>query len=77
MPVNMSTPICSDPSYFEEQYASRVSQTEHCQTDEFDHALFCHLSSNYTCSLKFPVNCNASLGKKKMLNSNVMREICT
>ena len=66
LPLNFSSPICLDPSDYEEQHSSRVSRTSHCQTGEYNHAFLCDLSSDYTCSFKFPVNCNVTLGKQNV-----------
>ena len=64
IPVNMSMPICLEDVGDLEQYSSRVSLTNHCQTDEFNHLISCH--SNYTCTPLFPGNCNATLGEQNV-----------
>ena len=46
-----------------EKHASRVSQTNHCQTKEYNHLYSCNLSSNDTWSFTFPANCNATLDR--------------
>ena len=58
--------ICPEDAHEPEQHASKVSQTKHCQTKEFNHLIQCNLFSNYTCSFKFPANCNATLGNQNV-----------
>ena len=60
VPANKSVPTCLQVTVDEEQHASRVSQTKYCQTQEFNHLISCNLSPDYTCSFKFPANCNAT-----------------
>ena len=65
MPVNTSAPICPDGTgTSKEQHKPRVSQTNHCQAHEFDDLFSCDLSFDYTCSFKFPGNCNVILGNR-------------
>ena len=64
MPGNASAPICQDDTRSKEQHTSRVSQTNHCQAYESDDLLICNLSPDYTCSFKFPGNCNVTLGNR-------------
>ena len=64
MTVNMSVSICPDGTGNEGQYSSKVSQTNHCQVDEFDNLFYCQLSPDYKCSFKFPPNCNVTLGNR-------------
>ena len=62
--VNTSAPICSDGTVKEGLHTSRVSQTNHCKVREFDDLISCHFFPDYTCSFKFPDNCNVTLGNR-------------
>ena len=64
MRVNTSAPICSNDTGSEGKRKSTVSQANHCQVYENDDLISCNLSSDYTCSFEFPVNCNVTLGNR-------------
>ena len=66
MPIGTPVPFCQDASNNEQQYAFTVSQTKHCQIDEFNHVTFGDVSFGYTCSFIFPVNCDITLGKQNV-----------
>ena len=69
MPISTAAPICPDGpdvSSNEEQHASTASQTKHCQTDEFNHVILGEISSDYTCSFAFPVNCDVTLSQQNV-----------
>ena len=52
-PENTTAPICQDGTGSEGHHTSRVSQTNHCQAQEFDFLISCILSPDYKCSFKF------------------------
>ena len=62
IPVDTSFPICLDDVNDLEQYGSQVSQTKHCQINEYNHLISCNLTPDNICSFDFPGNCNATLG---------------
>ena len=64
MPVNTSAPICQDGTGSKGQHKSRVSQTNHCQAQEFDFLISCDLSPDFTCSFEFPGNCKITLSNR-------------
>ena len=61
MRVNTSAPICSNGTGSGWQHIPRVSQTNYCQSNDFEDMISCDLSPDQTCSLKFPANCNTTL----------------
>ena len=63
LPANKSMPTCSVVKY-DDEHASRVSQTTQCQIEVYDDMISCHISSDNMCSFKFPANCNSTLGKR-------------
>ena len=75
MSVNTSAPICQDGNGSKGQHTSRVSQTSHCEALEFDDLISCNLSPDYTCSFKFPGDCNVTFGNRvvnfQCLDNNV------
>ena len=64
MLVNTSATICPDGTSSKGRHTSRVSQTNYCQVQEYDNVISCNLSPDYTCSFKFPSNCNVTLGNR-------------
>ena len=64
IPINKSVPVCPKDADDMKQHASRVSQTNHCHTNEYNHMYHCNLSPDYTCSYKFPANCNVTLSNR-------------
>ena len=74
MPVNISAPICPDGISSKRQHTPIVSQINHCQAHEYEDLISCNLSTDYTCSFKFPGNCNVTLGNRvielQCLNDN-------
>ena len=64
IPGNKSVPACPKDANDMKQHASRVSQTNLCHTYEYNHLYSCNLSPDYTCSYKFPANCNVTLGNR-------------
>ena len=66
MSVNTSVPICPDDANNKEQQSPKVSQTNHCQGQEFDDLVSCDLSPDYTCYFKFPSNCFVTLRNREM-----------
>ena len=60
---NSSVSTCSGQPYLQDQHVSRVSQTKHCQIEEFNHLISCDFTSDNTCSFKFPPNCNSTLSQ--------------
>ena len=63
-PVNDSSSICPKYTSDEEQHESKVSQIIHCHFEDSDELFSCQLSPDYTCSVKFPANCNVVLGTR-------------
>ena len=64
LPLNDSASICPKYSSDEEQHDSEVSRIAHCYSEDSDELFSCQLSPDYTCSVKFPANCNVVLGKR-------------
>ena len=64
LPLNDSSSICPKYTSNEEQRESRVSQITHCYSEDSDELFSCQLSPDYTCSFKFPANCNVILDKR-------------
>ena len=62
--VNTSATICPDGTSSKGRHTSTVSQTNFCHVQEYDSVISCNLSPNYTCSFKFPSNCNVTLGNR-------------
>ena len=61
---NSSVPTCPGQTGQHEQHISRVSGMKRCQIEEFNHLISCNLTSDNTCSFKFPPNCNSTLGER-------------
>ena len=61
---NSSVPTCPGQTGQHEQHISRVSRMKRCQIEEFNHLVSCNLTSDNTCSFKFPTNCNSTLGER-------------
>ena len=62
--TNRSVSTCPGQPHQHEQHVFRVSQTKPCKIEEFNHLISCDLTSDNTCSIKFPTNCYSTLDER-------------